>query len=87
MEVVCLILGPMLASQPCLHAFWVLTSLHIIENVFYYSCIANELRNITDTRAQRWIKWSIQNTLYTAQCGMSPQVVILILNLTHLPHL
>ena len=27
MEVVCLILGPMLASQPCLHAFWVLTSL------------------------------------------------------------
>ena len=33
--------------------------------------IANELRNITDTRAQRWIKWSIQNTLYTAHCGMS----------------
>ena len=29
MEVVCLILGPMLASQPCLHAFWVLTSLHL----------------------------------------------------------
>ena len=26
MEVVCLILGP---SQPCLHAFWVLTSLHL----------------------------------------------------------
>ena len=38
MEVVCLILGPMLASQPCSHAFWVLTSLHLIENVFYYSC-------------------------------------------------
>ena len=30
MEVVCLILGPMLASQPCLHAFWVLTSLHLL---------------------------------------------------------
>ena len=29
MEVVCLILGPMLASQPCSHAFWVLTSLHL----------------------------------------------------------
>ena len=42
MEVVCLILGPMLASQPCSHAFWVLTSLHLpfifTENVFYYSC-------------------------------------------------
>ena len=23
MEVVCLCLGPMLASQPCSHAFWV----------------------------------------------------------------
>ena len=30
MEVVCLILGPMLASQPCSHAFWVLTSLHLL---------------------------------------------------------
>ena len=30
MEVVCLILGPMLASQPCSHAFWVLTSLHFL---------------------------------------------------------
>ena len=30
MEVVYLILGPMLASQPCLHAFWVLTSLHLL---------------------------------------------------------
>ena len=29
MEVVCLILGPMLTSQPCLHAFWVLASLHL----------------------------------------------------------
>ena len=29
MEVVCLILGPMLVSQPCLHAFCVLTSLHL----------------------------------------------------------
>ena len=37
MEVVCLILGPMLASQPCSHALWVLTSIHLllfIENVF-----------------------------------------------------
>ena len=30
MEVVCLILGPTLTSQPCLHAFWVLTSLHLL---------------------------------------------------------
>ena len=29
MEVVCLILGPTLTSQPCLHAFWVLMSLHL----------------------------------------------------------
>ena len=38
MEVVCLILGPTLTSQPFSHAFWVLTSLHLpsffIENVF-----------------------------------------------------
>ena len=27
---VCLILGPMLASQPCLPAFWALTSLHLL---------------------------------------------------------
>ena len=36
------ILGPMLASQPCLHAFWVLTSLHLLSFLlkmfFYYSC-------------------------------------------------
>ena len=30
MEVVCLILGPMLASQPRSHAFWVLMSLHLL---------------------------------------------------------
>ena len=30
MEVVCLILDPMLASRPCSHAFWVLTSLHLL---------------------------------------------------------
>ena len=30
MEVVCLILCPMLASQPCSHTFWVLTSLHLL---------------------------------------------------------
>ena len=29
MEVVCLIFGPTLTSQPCLHAFRVLTSLHL----------------------------------------------------------
>ena len=29
MEMVCLILGPMLASRPCSHDFWVLTSLHL----------------------------------------------------------
>ena len=35
MEVVCLILGPMLASQPCLHAFWVLTSLHLLSFLLF----------------------------------------------------
>ena len=30
MKVVCLILGPMLAYQPCSHAFWALTSLHLL---------------------------------------------------------
>ena len=30
MEVVTLILGTMLASQPCSHDFWVLTSLHLL---------------------------------------------------------
>ena len=30
MEVVRLILGPMLVSKPCLLAFWVLTSLHLL---------------------------------------------------------
>ena len=29
-EVVCLIWGPMLASQSCLHAFCVLTSIHLL---------------------------------------------------------
>ena len=29
MEMVCLILGPTLTCQPCSHAFWVLTSLHL----------------------------------------------------------
>ena len=29
MEVVCSILGPTLTSQPCSHAFWVLTSLRL----------------------------------------------------------
>ena len=30
MEVDCLIVVAMLASQPCSHAFWVLTSLHLL---------------------------------------------------------
>ena len=47
MEVVCLILGPMLVSQPCSYAFWVLTSLHLLENVFYYSCIYTFVTNKT----------------------------------------
>ena len=42
MEVVCLILGPMLASKPCLPVFWILTSLHLLSLLlkmfFYYSC-------------------------------------------------
>ena len=45
MEVVCLILGPMLASQPCSHASWGLTSLHLLSFLlkmfFYYSCFNN----------------------------------------------
>ena len=35
MEVVCLILGPMLAAQPCLRAFWVLTSSFILFKMFF----------------------------------------------------
>ena len=31
---VCLILSPMLASQPCLPAFWVLASLHLLSLLF-----------------------------------------------------
>ena len=34
MEVVCLILGPMLASQPCLHALHPYIFFHFIEIVF-----------------------------------------------------
>ena len=37
MEVVCLILGPTLTSQPCSHAFWVLTSLHLPSFLFLYN--------------------------------------------------
>ena len=40
MEVVCLILGPMLASQPCSHALLVLTSLHLLSfllKMFFFS--------------------------------------------------
>ena len=48
MEVVCLILGPMLASQPCLLAFLgfdIPTSFIFIESVFYYSLILVMLLN------------------------------------------
>ena len=31
-----LIWGPMLASHPCLHAFWVLTSLHLLSFYLVY---------------------------------------------------
>ena len=44
MEVVCLILGPMLASQPCSHAFWVLTSLHLLSfllKMFFIILVCN----------------------------------------------
>ena len=37
-------LGPMLASQPCSHAFWVLTSLHLLSfllKMFFYSNYIN----------------------------------------------
>ena len=35
MEVVCLILGPILTSKPCSHAFWVLTSLSFLVKMFF----------------------------------------------------
>ena len=40
--------GPMLASQPCLHAFWVLTSLHLLSFLLKMSfiilvCIRNSI--------------------------------------------
>ena len=56
MEVVCLILGPMLASWPCLHSFWVLMSLNLlIEKVFYYSCQAElvYLQNVLLSKAKK----------------------------------
>lgn len=35
--------------------------------------IASELRNVKDVNVQRWLKWSIQNTLYTGQCRIQMQ--------------
>ena len=52
MEVVCLILGPMLASQPCSHAFWVLTSLHLLSfllKMFTISIDCRVVDTVTDT--------------------------------------
>ena len=53
MEVVCLILRPMLASQPCSHAFWVLTSLHLLSFLlkmfFYYSLYIGNVNMSTIT--------------------------------------
>ena len=50
MEVVCLILGPMLASQPCLHVFWVLTSLYLLSFLLYVSltraCVAYVVKEV-----------------------------------------
>ena len=36
MEVICLILGPMLASRPCLCGFWDLTSLHLLSLKMFF---------------------------------------------------
>ena len=46
------ILGPMLASQPCLHAFWVLTSLHLLSFLLKMFFIILVLLYITDYSSQ-----------------------------------
>ena len=64
MEVVCLILSPMLASQPCSHAFGVLMSLHLLPFllkmffiilVFIVLCFLNSV-NIFCTLQKYWCK-------------------------------
>ena len=30
--------------------------------------VANEVLSIADVKTQRWVKWTIQNSLYAAQC-------------------
>ena len=60
MEVVCLIFAPMLASQPCSDAFWVLTSLHLLSfllNMFFIILVNNKVcccqnNNVVQWRAQ-----------------------------------
>ena len=61
MEVVCLILVPMLASQPCLHAFDVPTSSFIfIENVLLFLFLLffflNGVNIFVDCRNVSWCK-------------------------------
>ena len=56
MEAVCLILGPTLTSQPCSHAFWVLTSLHLpsfllkmfLLFLYQYICVSCILYTLND---------------------------------------
>ena len=47
MEVVCLILGTILASQPCLEAFWVSIFLHILPFLLkmFFNTLVNECMN------------------------------------------
>ena len=50
MKVVCLILVPMLASRPCLHTFWVLTSLHFLSfllKMYSYSCVGRAVQMVS----------------------------------------
>ena len=72
MEVVCLILGPTSAYQPCSHAFWVLTSLHLLSFLlkmfFYYSCYMWDLISIPLYIQCIYYMWDlISNPLYI-QC-------------------
>ena len=50
---VCLSFGPMLATQHCLHAFWVLTSLHLLSFLlrifFYYSLLIQVITSCKDS--------------------------------------
>ena len=69
MEVVCLILVTMLASQPCSHAFWVLTSLHLLSFLLLNHNYGLETRMIIDKKIIAHTEHQITVTLRSAYTG------------------